>query len=458
VAVSTCQLRIQRLDGEVYSVIMKSTPRGDDVHVALLDETARLRAEAELRALAEHLEERVAERTAEAERHAQELAASQALLRAREAELRQAQKMHAIGRLASGVAHEFNNLLMGIMGSADMCLDALDPKSDVAVMLRRLRESASGGAEIVKQLLLFSRKEDEAGTSSPDAVLEANERLLRKTVGEDVDLRVMLGAPRLFVPCSSVWLGQILLNLAMNARQAMPKGGKLTIQTQVLAIAGGVTGTLSSLPAGDYLALQVRDTGVGMDEATRSRAFEPFFTTKAIGEGTGIGLSTVYGIVDRAGGRVFIDSEVGIGTVVTVVLPVTESFEEAAPRSRAVSAYELDGLTALVVEDEPLVREALRHYLESAGMNVIEAPDGEEALSLYREHEPSIDLVVTDIALPKMAGDELARMVRKPLLCVSAYSTVDLRRQGRLLPNVRTLQKPFAVNDLLEAVRKTLGP
>jgi PAS domain S-box-containing protein len=461
----TCELRMRRSDGEFCEVRMESLlrPEKGEVHVALIDETARRRAEAELRVLNETLERHVAARTADAERRARELAESQERLRASEQELRHAQKMDAVGRLASGLAHEFNNLLMGIIGCTDMCLDDVvhnDPM--ITVHLERMREAAAGGADMVHQLMVFGRRDEETGTALLDEVVARNERLLQKTLGDDVQFLVILGAPDVHVPCTAVRIGQVLMNLAINARQAMPNGGVLTVETLVLSVGDSPSNRLDDLAPGQYAVLQVRDTGKGMDEETRARAFEPFFTTKPVGEGTGLGLSTVYGIVTQVGGRIMIDSETGAGTVVTAILPVVDATAEKQPSSLPPSQLNVGGKTVLVVEDDDLVRAAIRHYLQAAGMVVEEASDGAQALARCRDLDRPIDLVVTDIALRHVSGDAIARELEslRPqvgVLFISAHSTEELRRAGRLPEGTRSLQKPFDALMLLAGVRKALN-
>jgi signal transduction histidine kinase/ActR/RegA family two-component response regulator len=460
---SACSLQMIGAANQVLEVRVESArcPDTDDVHTALIDETAQRRAEAELRELNEELERRVVERSLDVDNSKRALAATDAKLRAREDELRHAQKMDAIGRLASGLAHEFNNLLMGIIGSADMCLDLANHVPAIVEPLERLREAALGGADMVRQLMVFSHRTDPAGNACLDEVVQRYERLLQKMLGDDIQFRSIRSAPRAWVPCTPTRIGQVLMNLSINARQAMPRGGSLRIETRLLDVADEAASAEKDLPIGRYAVLEVTDSGHGMDAQTRDKAFEPFFTTKVVGEGTGLGLATVYAIATSAGGRVTLESGLGSGTQVTVTFPVTGEPYSELPATVPPPTLDFADTVVLLVEDDALVRDAIRHYLQAAGMLVEEAHDGGEALLMCRDLERRIDVVVTDIALPHLSGDELGRELASlrpglPVLYVTAYEISALQESGRLPRNAQTLHKPFDARRLVTAVRRAL--
>lgn len=370
-----------------------------------------------------------------------------------EAELRHSQKMETLGQLSTGIAHDFNNLLMTIMGCSDIARGQVASGTPADKTLRHIHDAASSGAAIVRQLMEFggssAAPEERHWTSGLDDVIRRWCELLQHTLGSDIELSMQLTAGAVSVGCGATALEQVLMNLAINARQAMPAGGVLTIATSV------------SSPHHDagYAKLVVRDTGTGMNETTRARVFEPFFTTKGPGLGTGIGLSTVYSLVKQAQGHIEVESGTGRGAKFTVLLPIVSSrplCEEPGPSSPAGS-----GQHVLVVEDEALIRLAVRHYLEGAGYEVLEAGSGPEALELVADPRLALDLLVTDMELPGMTGDRVAAELRSrcPQLAVvymSAYGNDDLVARGRLEFGVRSLQKPFSRGELLRAVHGSL--
>ncbi|HZO15386.1 MAG TPA: ATP-binding protein, partial [Polyangiaceae bacterium] len=343
-----CSLCLQRGDAELREVRMEAISRPDknEVHVALVDETAQRRAERELRELNETLGRRILAYNMEAEDRTRELDSAEE--KRREAQLRDVQHMGAIGRLASGVAHEFNNLLMGIIGCAEMCLDASGNNRTLRTLLEQLRDAAVGGADIVSELMMSSRREDNRGAACLDDVVQRSKRLLQKTLGDDVRFELRLGAPNVYVPSSPVRIAQILMNLSINARQAMPRGGLLRVETH-----------MESANELRRAVLQITDTGSGMSEDTLAHAFEPFFTTKPQGEGTGLGLSMVADIVTDAGGRIELQSTQGKGTIVSVYFPVTDATISPQPVSVLAPIGDVAKRTVLLVEDDALVREAM---------------------------------------------------------------------------------------------------
>lgn len=362
-----------------------------------------------------------------------------------EAELQHAQKMEAIGQLASGVAHDFSNLLMGIIGFADVALTRMGPRNEGRPYLLELKRAALGGTALVGQLLSYARREPaEPGIVDVHAVLNGMAPMLRQLLGADVVLTLALDASTFLVRCDAGQIEQIVMNLVVNARRAMPRGGALSISTS------GNDKTL---------ALRVVDTGVGMDAATLSRIFEPFFTTRSSGEGTGLGLSMVRDLVRRMDGRVEAESTPGVGTTFAIALPVCAG-QAPAPESSGARAVPSGDGTVLVVEDDPLVRSALRHYLESGGYHVLEAADAREA----REHcrrTTDIGLLLVDMVLPGTSGDRLAADLTalqpgSAVLFISAHPRPLLAERGLLPAEARALQKPFDATALLLAVHEAL--
>ena len=368
-----------------------------------------------------------------------------------EEELRHSHKMRAVGTLASGIAHDFNNLLMGITGCADMALHQCGSDEPARVFLNEIKSSAIGGASITRQLLAFGRRTDAApAVNDLNTIVAGVEQMLRRTLGANIDLRVLCAPAPLHIRGDQGQLEQILLNLVVNARHAMPNGGTLDIETSAVS------------RDSDLLALlTVTDTGVGMCEETRARIFEPFFTTKPPGEGTGLGLSSTYAIVEQNGGHIVVESTPGVGTTFRVFWPRIEASQGVAAQQELDAERWRGDETILVVEDEPRVTMTIQHYLEPAGYTVLTAPDAKLALETVRGRGSDIDLLLTDITLPNVSGPELAATIRGLLpgirvLFVSAYSTVELVRDGRLEPGLQSLQKPFTEAVLLERIREVL--
>jgi PAS domain S-box-containing protein len=369
-----------------------------------------------------------------------------------EQELRQAHKMEAIGRLAGGIAHDFNNLLTAIAGYADLAIDALKEPQDTPVRkdVEEIRAACRSAASLTRQLLVFSRRQIlQPQIVDLNAVAKRMHGLLRRLIGEHIEIEWQLAATidRLNVDAGQI--EQVVLNLALNARDAMPGGGTLTIET-----ANVVADT------GPHVMLAISDTGAGIDETIREHLFEPFYTTKQPGHGTGLGLATVHGIVQQSGGSISVDSEPGRGTTFTVLLPsavhTSESGEEAG-----VSPAPLGGTeTILVVEDQPDVRSVARETLTRHGYAVIEAANAEEALAAALRHR-TIDLLLTDVVMPGMGGTELARRFQRdraglPVLFMSGYTPGSIEQQGALDPQSLLIQKPFTAQELLRKVRELL--
>jgi two-component system, cell cycle sensor histidine kinase and response regulator CckA len=384
--------------------------------------------------------------------------------RALEQQLRQSQKMEAVGRLAGGIAHDFNNLLMVISGYSEFLLDRLGPDPALRTPAQEIASAAARATSLTRQLLAFSRKQMLAPKILDlNGVVTENLKLLTRVIGEDIDL-VMIPGPGLgAVRADAGQIEQVIMNLAVNARDAMPSGGKLTIETSNVSLDEDYARFHAPLNPGNYVMLAISDTGAGMDAETQSRIFEPFFTTKGT-KGTGLGLSTVYGIVKQSGGYIWLYSELGKGTTFKIYLPrVTETVENAAriaaPRESANAEPGTE--TILLVEDEANLRYLARQFLEKQGYRVIEAADGAIAMQIAVAHEGVIHLLLTDVIMPVMNGRELARGISEirpniKVLYMSGYTENVIGRDGMLDAGVRLLQKPFTLRDLKNKVREVL--
>ena len=379
-----------------------------------------------------------------------------------EQQFHQAQKMEAVGRLAGGVAHDFNNLLTAILGSADLVLDSLTPTIPERGEIEEIRKAALRAADLTRQLLAFSRQQVIAPTAlNPNDVVTNMEKLLRRLLGEDVELRTVLTPEPGTVKADPSQLEQIVVNLAVNARDAMPEGGKLTIETQNVELDEAYTrGHLSAQP-GSYVMLAVSDTGIGMDAATQARIFEPFFTTKEKGKGTGLGLATVYGIVKQSDGWIWVYSEPGHGTTFKIYLPrITEAAAPAAPSP--VPPVSVRGSeTVLLVEDDEMIRNLVQKVLKANGYTVLVAASGHDALRLAGQHQGRIHLVMTDVVMPGINGREVAERLAAAragikVLYLSGYTDDAIVHHGVLEPGIAFLQKPFTPAVLARKVREVL--
>ena len=406
-------------------------------------------ANEELRALHAGLERRVEERTNE--------------LRRSEEQLRQSQKLEAIGRLAGGIAHDFNNLLSVILGHSDLMLLDLDPGDPHRADLEAIRSAGTRTAELTRQLLVFSRQQMvEPTVLSLNDVLDDVNRILVRLLGEDIELRVLPAGALGHVRADRSQLGQVVLNLVVNARDAMPTGGRLTLETANVDLDGEYARAHLGVAPGAYVMLAVSDTGIGMDRATQARIFEPFFTTKEQGKGTGLGLATVFGIVRQAGGAVWVYSEPGKGSTFKVYLPrVDEAATNARSGDDAMPALARGSETILLVEDEDLVRGVTKRILVRAGYRVIEARSPHQALILAEQEAGRIDLVLTDVIMPKMNGRQLADrlLAERPglrILFMSGYTDDVILQHGVLDGRAPFLQKPVSPDDLTRKVREVL--
>ncbi|HSU12814.1 PAS domain S-box protein [Longimicrobium sp.] len=388
--------------------------------------------------------------------------AEEALL-ASQQQLLQAQKMDAVGRLAGGVAHDFNNLLTAIRGNAELLLFDIPPGDPRREDVEEIRKASDRAATLTRQLLAFSRRQVlQPRVLGLNGVVREMERMLRRLIGEDVELATRLDPELGQVRADPGQVEQVILNLAVNGRDAMPAGGRLTVETRNEELGEDLKRAYPYVVPGPYVLLAVSDTGQGMDAETRERAFEPFFTTKPAGRGTGLGLSTVYGIVKQSGGFIWIDSELGRGTTIRIYLPpvaepATLTAEAAAPALAARGAG-----TVLLAEDEVTVRRLAVRVLSRAGYTVLEAADGEEALRVASAHSGRIDVLVTDVVMPRLGGRLLASRLREaragvPVIYMSGYTEEAVQRHGVLDPGTGFLGKPFTAEQLLGAVASALG-
>jgi len=377
-----------------------------------------------------------------------------------EEQLRQAQKMDALGRLAGGVAHDFNNLLTVIKGNTDLALERIKPNDTVRGNCEQIRKVADRAAMLTRQLLAFSRRQ-----MLQPKILDLNElivemgRLLQRLLREDIDYKVQLGEPLGRVQADPGQMEQVLLNLIVNASDAMPKGGTLTVETENVHVDQLYAQSRAPLAPGDYVMLAVSDTGLGMDAGTKARIFEPFFTTKEPGKGTGLGLATVYGVVKQSSGYIFVDSAPGTGARFEIYLPQVPEKAEA-PAEKRVTKVRGGRETVLLVEDEADVRTLTCEFLKAAGYEVLTATDGEEGLDIANKFADAIDMLVTDVVMPRMRGPELAKRLKRLLpdlkvVYMSGY-TEEFSERASVLEGASFLQKPFSRDALLRQVHDTL--
>jgi signal transduction histidine kinase len=381
-------------------------------------------------------------------------------LRQSEKQLRQAQKMEAVGRLAGGLAHDFNNLLTVIMGHCQVLLNEMTPDHPLKSKIEEMQKAGDRAASLIRQLLTFSRKQPaEPKVLSLNPVINNLEIILRRLIGEDIELVLKVGQENLRVKADPAQLEQIVMNLVVNARDAMPKGGKLTIETASAMLGRTPVYHLNPCPPGGYVRLSVSDTGCGMTPEVQAHIFEPFFTTKEEGKGTGLGLSTVFGIVAQSGGGLDVTSTVGRGTRVDVYLPCVTADPEKATGQDSIQQTMSGHETILLVEDDAGVRELVRDELRKLGYRVFEAKNGLEACLVGTQQLGSLQLLLTDVVMPGMSGTELAQHLRviKPdlkLLFISGYT--DDVGIGAGDPASAYLQKPFTPETLAKTIRDLL--
>jgi len=376
-----------------------------------------------------------------------------------EEQFRQAQKMEAVGRLAGGVAHDFNNLLTIINGNTEALLSMLPGQDSALEMLRDVQQAGERAAGLTQQLLAYSRKQMlKPRVLDLNAVVIDAKNMLARLIGEDISVSVEPDSDLQCVKADAGQLGQVLMNLCVNARDAMPNGGTIVIRTANTIMTGDEWPEINDPARGPYVELSVRDSGMGMDAETQKHLFEPFFTTKEHGRGTGLGLATVYGIVKQSEGFIRAESAPGHGTTFRIYLPAVDAPPDqaastlAAPRGRE---------TVLVVEDEPQVRSLMHLMLTRAGYTVLVAKDGAQAVGLAAQHGPALDLVITDVVMPGMSGRQVADIVRAtypslPVLFISGYTDDAMVRHGIAEADTPFLQKPFTMSDLTRKVRQVL--
>jgi len=384
--------------------------------------------------------------------------------RALEQQLRHSQKMEAVGRLAGGIAHDFNNLLMVILGYSEFLLERVGPEPSLRAPAQEISNAAQRASSLTRQLLAFSRKQMLAPKILDlNGVVTENLKMLNRMIGEDIDLVMVPGADLGAVRADAGQIEQVIMNLAVNARDAMPAGGKLTLETSNVSLDEDYARFHAPLKPGNYVMLAISDTGAGMDAETQSHIFEPFFTTKGT-KGTGLGLSTVYGIVKQSGGYIWVYSEQEKGTTFKIYLPRIADKAESpvqvvAPKE--VPAAEPGTETILLVEDEANLRYLAGQFLEKQGYRVVEAADGAAAMQIAVAHEGVIHLLLTDVIMPGMNGRELAQRISEirpnvKVLYMSGYTENVIGHNGMLDAGVRLLQKPFNLRDLKAKVREVL--
>ena len=379
-----------------------------------------------------------------------------------EEQLLQSQKLEAIGRLAGGVAHDFNNLLTGILGYANFALKSLPENHGARVDILEIERAGTRAAALTAQLLAYARRQMIAPkiVSLNDLVLNM-ETLLRRLIGEDVDLETRCSPDLWRAQIDPGQFEQVIINLAVNARDAMPRGGRLTVETSNCTLDDTYMQQHPEVAPGDYVVLAVADTGIGMDSATQIRIFEPFFTTKEQGRGTGLGLAVCYGIVKQANGHLWVYSEPAQGTTFKVLLPRSLAEEAVGAAKPADPPVSQGSETILIVEDEPVVRRLSVRALRERGYDVLEAGDGESALEVAQAHQGELSLLITDVVMPGMNGKELADRLsaERPdlrVLYISGYAEHAVVRQGVLLEGIAFLSKPFDLSELARTVREVL--
>ena len=386
-----------------------------------------------------------------------------------QAQFLQAQKMESLGRLAGGVAHDLNNLLGVVLGYGELAQDHLDAASPLRKNVEGMQKAADRAVSVVRQLLAFSRKQiQQPRMLSLNAIVEDMADLLHRLIGEDIKLSIATDSRLWTVRADKGQIEQVIMNLAVNARDAMPAGGQLTIRTANVELDDTDPGHELGCPTGSHVMLEIRDTGCGMDASTQAKIFEPFFTTKELGKGTGLGLATVYGIVKQSGGSISVHSKLDSGATFRICLPRVE----AAPQSSSalklsgeVPAGEVPGgsETVLLVEDAEPFREVARQFLQRGGYNVLVAEDGMAALAVSRNHHSPIHLLLTDVVLPGFSGLHLVQSLRIAhpkilVLYMSGYTDEALGPHGMLEEGIALLEKPFTRGSLLRKVREVLGP
>jgi two-component system, cell cycle sensor histidine kinase and response regulator CckA len=386
----------------------------------------------------------------------------EARVRQLEEQLRQAQKMEAVGLLTGGIAHDFNNLLTVITGCAQVLLDEIPPESTLRVEAEEIMKASERAATLTSRLLTFSRRQGTQPTNVDLNRLVADmDGMLRRVIGEDIELHPCFGQDLGHVRANPGQLEHLIMNLVVNALDAMPHGGRLSIQTTNVGPEEKIVPGVGPAGAGPFVMLSVADTGVGMDEETKSHLFQPFFTTKAPGKGTGLGLSTVWAIVQQCGGEIWVWSEPGQGTVFRVYLPRVAGQVEVPEKSQETAVARAATETVLLVEDEERVRRLVLGMLRRQGYTVLEAANGQDALDLARQHPAAIDVLLTDVVMPKMNGHEMAARLAaiRPdirIVYMSGYMDNPSVHKEVATSGAAFLQKPFTQEALITKIRGAL--
>jgi two-component system, cell cycle sensor histidine kinase and response regulator CckA len=384
-------------------------------------------------------------------------------LRQSQEQLLQSQKLEAVGQLAGGIAHDFNNLLTAIMGYSQLGLSGLADGDPMQRNLGEIKKASERAASLTRQLLAFSRKQVlQPKVLDLNSVVPDMERMLRRLIGEDIGLRTALQPDLGRVKADPGQMEQVIMNLAVNGRDAMPSGGKLTLETANVSLDENYARQHVGVVPGAYVMLAVSDTGIGMDDETQQHVFDPFFTTKEIGKGTGLGLSTVYGIVKQSGGSIWVYSEVGKGTTFKVYLPRVDERAERYKHAEILADAPLGSETILLVEDADMLRRLAKEVLETSGYRVLEAATGRDAMRIVQENSETIQLLLTDVVMPEMSGRELANRIApvRPemrVLYMSGYTNDAIVHHGVLDEGINFIQKPFSPDALTLKVREALG-
>ncbi|MCP4679164.1 MAG: response regulator [Deltaproteobacteria bacterium] len=442
---NTCRIRMRRKDAEplwveMDSILIEADNKSDTrLRTVISDITEQIKTETELRYHKTNLEELVEKRTEE---------------------LRQSQKMEVVGQLVGGVAHDFNNILTGINGYSEMILDSLNPQDPLQEDVKEIFDAGKRAAALINQLLSFSRKQVvDPQIVQPNEIIAHSKQMLARIIGEDIELEFLSARNTWPIKIDPAQLDQVLINLVVNCRDAMPNGGKLTIEISNVSL-DQYRGTEGAKPlSGDFLKLRVSDTGHGMNDEVRRHVFEPFFSTKPKGQGTGLGLATVYGIMRQNRGAIRVESQVGAGTTFHIY------FQRAQIEAELTSAKQERGRpigteTVLLVEDERLVRTLTHKMLIRQGYSVLEAADPFHAITLLEEN-PQVDLLLTDVIMPKMSGKDLLGHLKQhaprlSALFMSGYNDEAIVNRGLLDPATNILQKPFSLVSLAQKVREVL--
>lgn len=379
-----------------------------------------------------------------------------------EEQLRHAQKMEAVGQLAGGIAHDFNNLLTVINGYSDSCLTSLRPEDPLHHDLNEIKAAGDRAAALIGQLLAFSRKQLlEPKVIDLGEIIVGMDNMLRRLIGDDIQLDVRCDSDLNKIKADPGQIEQVVMNRLVNARDALPQGGTITMSIENVVLDDQAVAALGDLPVGDYVMLTVSDTGVGMEGEALSRIFEPFYTTKAAEKGTGLGLATVFGIVKQSGGGIEVESASGKGSTFRIYLPQVEASEPVAEeKERGTSAAE-GRETIMIVDDEEMIRELLERTLEGFGYTVLTAQHGAEALQIVEQHEGPIDLMVTDVVMPQMSGHELAKRLapirpKMSVLYISGYDEIMVTDKGLVDQKGQFLQKPFIPKEVVKKIRTIL--